>query len=239
METNKNIYKLFETTGNIISIGFNCFCNKFLKTKLMFKKETNFFDNIGISMWTINELLTNDFDDFFNPTHYKKIQIRTNENYNFLTNVKYYVRFPHDLETMGENVNDKCFKDFVDKYSRRKTRLYDLLTNSKKLIFLRLEEDDKERIVYQEYEDKLKKTEFENLLIFTQIIRNKFPNLNFVVIFISKTMETNIYDSNNLIVLNKGKYELTNWKKTQDEIQNVLLSNYDYVKSFIDNKLNQ
>lgn len=237
---NKNITQLFENNNNLISLGYNCFFKKFLKSKLRFKKETNFFDNIGISMWSINELLSNDFEDFFNPTHYKQIKIKNNENVGFLSNTKYYVRFPHDLETVkfNKNYNGKYFNDFISMYSRRKTRLYELLINSRKVIFLRLEEDNNDRIIYPEYEEKMKTTEFDNLLVFTEIIKKKFPSLNFVTIFVSRTKETNIYTSSNIIVLNSGAYKVNDWKKSQDELENILLSNYDYIKTFLQDKYN-
>lgn len=240
MSSNNNkLVKLFENNNNFISIGYNCFFKKFLKIKFLNKKETNFFDNIGISMWGINELLLSDFEDFFNPDNYKQIKIKNNENNEFLSNVKYYVRFPHDLPIaeFDGNFNGKYFNNFINMYSRRKNRLYDLLSNCKKVVFLRLEEDVDDRIIYPEYGDKFKTGEFENLLVFTEIIKNKFPNLNFTVIYVSRTIETNIYVSNNIIVLNTGEYAVNDWKKSQDELENIFLSNYKLIQTYFQNKL--
>lgn len=239
---NKKLVQLFKNNNNFISIGYNCFFKKFLKIKFLNKKETNFFDNIGISMWGINELLLNDFEDFFNPANYKQIKIKNNENNKnneFLSNVKYYIRFPHDLliSKFNGNYNGQYFNNFINMYSRRKTRLYDLLTNCKKVVFLRLEEDIDDRIIYPEYMEKFKTGEFENLLVFTEIIKNKFPNLNFTVIFVSRTVETNIYLSNNIIVLNTGEYAINDWKKSQDELENIFLSNYELIQTYFQNKL--
>jgi len=236
---NKKIKNLFEITNNLLSIGYNCFFKKFIKEKLMYKKETQFFDYIGTSMWSINELLLNDFDNFFNSEYYKKIQIKTNEDSNFLSHTKYYVRFPHDLIDIkfNNNYNSPYFINFIETYQRRKTRLYNFLTNCNKVIFLRLEEDNDERILYPEYEEKIKKTEFENLIIFTEIIKKKFCNLNFVVIFVSHSLETNIDDTNNIIILNCGKYKVNDWKKSQDELEQIFLENYEYIKTFLENKL--
>jgi hypothetical protein len=234
---NSKITQLFEVNDNLISIGYNCFFCKFIKTKLKIKKETFFFDNIGTSMWSINELLLNDFEDFFLPINYQQIQIKNNENVNFLSNIKYYLRFKHDLTIDDFNnkgkYNGKYFTNFLTTYLRRKNRLYELLTTCKKVIFLRLEEDNIDRIIYPEYEDKLKNTEFENLLIFTEIIKKKFPNLSFNVIFISRTMETNIYTLNNIIILNTGIYKVIDWIKSHDELESIFLSNFEYIKKFI------
>lgn len=236
---NKKLVQLFKNNNNFISIGYNCFFKKFLKIKFLNKKETNFFDNIGISMWGINELLLNDFEDFFNPDNYKQIKIKNNGDNEFLSNIKYYVRFPHDLliSKFNGNYNGQYFNNFISTYSRRKTRLYDLLTNCKKVVFLRLEEDIDDRIIYPEYGEKFKAGEFENLLVFTEIIKNKFPNLNFTVIFVSRTVETNIYLSNNIIVLNAGEYAINDWKKSQDELENIFLSNYELIQTYFQNKL--
>lgn len=238
-DNSKKIKDLFKVSNNLVSIGYNCFFKKFLKTKIMFKKETHFFDNIGISMWAINELLSNDFEDFFNHEYYKKIQIKNNEDNNFLSNTKYYVRFPHDLEVskFNNNYNNRYFVNFVNTYQRRKIRLYNFLTNCKKIIFLRLEEDNDKRIFYPEYEEKFINTEFENLISFSEIIKKKFNNQNFVIIFISRTLETNIDDANNIIILNSGEYKVNDWKKSQNELESIFLSNYDYLKNFIEKKL--
>ena len=90
--SNIKLIKLFSNTNNVISLGYNCFFKKFLKIKLKINKETNFFDNIGTSMWSINELLLNDFQDFFIPEYYKQLEIKNNSNPNFLSNTKYYIR---------------------------------------------------------------------------------------------------------------------------------------------------
>lgn len=233
--TNIKLDKLFSVSDNLISLGYNCFFKKFLKTKFKFNKETNFFDNIGTSMWSINELLLNDFEDFFSPTHYKQIKIKNNSNANFLSNTKYYIRFIHDLEIkkFDYNYDGKYFNDFVSRYSRRKDRLYNLLTNNNKAIFFRLEEENENRIIYPEYEDKNKISEFDNLLIFTEIIRNKFPNLIFSIIYVSRILDTKIYSSNNIIVINTGKYKVKEWRKLHYELEQIFLENYDIIETFL------
>ena len=233
--TQKNITELFKNCDIFISLGYNCFFKKFIKNKLKHNKETNFFDYIGTSMWSINELLTNDFEDFFNKSDYKNIPIKINENNDFITNTKYYIRFFHDLNTSKFNgVNkEKYFKDFVSSYTRKKNRLYQLLNDNNKILFLRLEEDNTNRINYPEYEDMAKIDEIENLIIFTKIIKNKFPNLNFTVLFISKKLKTNIDESNNIIIINSGDYPLNNWKSSQDELENILLNNYEHIETFL------
>lgn len=233
--TNKKISNLFESYDNLISIGYNCFFKRFLKIKLGHNKETYFFDYIGTSMWSINELIKNDFDDFFNHNHYKKIEINTTKICNHLTNTKYYVRFPHDLELdkFNGDYNSKYFIDFINSYTRKKNRFYELLNSNNKIIFLRLEEDNTNRIIYPEYKDKVKINEYDDLKNFTEIIKNKFPNLNFIVIFISKTSETNIDEVNNTIILNSGNLMINEWKISHHEIEKILLSNYELVENFL------
>lgn len=229
--TNIKLIQLFSNTDNIISLGYNCFFKKFLKIKLKIDKETNFFDFIGTSMWSINELLLNDFQDFFIPDYYKQLEIKNNSNTNFLSNTKYYIRFMHDL--VINKFDGKYFNNFTAMYSRRKDRLYKILTDNNKAIFLRLEEENDNRIIYPEYEDKIKISEFDNLIIFTEIIKNKFPNLNFVTIFVSRTIETSIYTSNNIIVLNTGEYDVIDWNVSHNELEKIFLLNYEYIKVFL------
>ena len=48
------------TFDKVISIGSNCYPKCFIQASL-YGGETEFFDYIGTSMWSINELLVNDF----------------------------------------------------------------------------------------------------------------------------------------------------------------------------------
>ena len=114
----------------IYSLGYNCCVKRYIDT-ISKKGATNLFDYIGSSMWAINKLFENDFQDLFDINMYKNMEITP--NYNVITNEKYYFRFLHDLKTMDN------FKKFKESYERRIIRFKEDLNNKNKILFIRLE----------------------------------------------------------------------------------------------------
>lgn len=198
--------------NNIISLGYNCFIKKYLDYKYV-KTETSFFDYIGTSMWTINELINNDFKDLFDINDYKLLKIL---NKYTVVNKKYYIRVPHCLDN-----NLKNFNIFKDKYERRIIRLQTQLKENKKILFIRLEENMLNREIYPEYKDKFKKTELEYIYEFCDLMKIKYPKLEIKFIYISKNHETKI-DNNIIILKNNYDFEYSNCIEYLDKI----LKNY-------------
>jgi hypothetical protein len=226
------LIKLFDKNKfEIISLGYNCSIKKIIMEIFLIKTETNFFDYIGSTMWSINNLFENDFENLLDEENYKNIQIKTNVQANYLTNTQYYLRFFHDLT----NITNKPTKLFFDKYLRRIDRLYNFLRQSKKIIFIRLEETNKDRIIYPEYADNFNTPEIEHLKKFSKIINNKFQNNNFLIIYLTKTFEDNYDPENNLLCVNFNKYDELNWKNCAILIRNVLLDKYDYIFNVLEN----
>ena len=79
--------------NKFLSLGNNCFIKKYLNT--IQPGETNFFDYIGSSQWSINELFLNDFANLFNKEDYVNTKVLT--DYECVTHKHYYLRFLHDL----------------------------------------------------------------------------------------------------------------------------------------------
>jgi hypothetical protein len=167
-------------TYKIYSLGYNCCIKKYID--IQGKKATNLFDYIGSSMWSINKLVENDFQDLFDINMYKNMEILP--NYNIITNEKYYLRFKHDLKTM---IN---FEKFKETYKRRIIRFKEDLDNENKILFIRLEESHQDRIIYDQYKENFKKNELEYLKDYSIFLKTKIPFLNFKIIYISEIFET-------------------------------------------------
>ncbi len=195
---------MFHKYDKVISLGSNCFIKKYLDCKKN-PNETFFFDYLGISMWSINELLKYNFKDLLNIKDYELLQI-FNKNSDSkikesIINKKYFIRFPHDLQS---NLNN--FKEFKEKYERRIERLQNYFKNCKKILFIRLEENMTDRIIYPEYEEKYKITELEYINEFSNLIKKLYPNLEITIIYISKN-DCELNNTNNNIIILKNIYD--------------------------------
>lgn len=221
----KNVQTLFKDKF-LLSLGFNCTIKRFLDFTKLTSGETNFFDYIGSSMWSINELFQNDFANLFNWTEYKHFQIMNGEKSNYLTNSRYYLRFFHDLSTYS---TDKLKDDVVGKYSRRKQRLYDILNESKYVVFIRHEEIIENRIIYDEYAEKFMTNELEHTKNFSHIIKTKFPNLKFKIILLSLEHNDYYFIEHNIILVNISNYYKINWENCIEVYNKIFYDKYDFI----------
>jgi hypothetical protein len=69
-------------------LGYNCYTKLYFNSKKI-EKETQFFYYIGTSVWSIIDLLNNDFDGMFDKSNYYCINIAFFIN-NFLN---YIIKF--------------------------------------------------------------------------------------------------------------------------------------------------
>jgi len=214
----------------LISLGYNCCIKRFFDS--IVSKETNFFDYIGTSMWAITELFENNFKDIFNKEYYKTIEIIENQTIKFLSNTKYYIRFLHDLECNSVNSNPKLFLQFKSKYERRIKRLDELIKKSNITIFIRLEESLDNRIIYKELEEKTNINEYEYVKKFSSIIKSKYPNKKFKIIYLTKTLEESNDIENNILLLNILNYTF-DWDNSVEVITKIFNDKYNFVKKYL------
>jgi len=195
----------------IISLGYNCSIKIYIKS--INDQETHLFDWIGSPMWGINKLINDNFD-LFNIDDYGLIEIFITDapdKYIF-SNKKYYFKFIHDLPTgmtldktilhankNGELIKINYYQQFKSKYERRIERLNTLLNSTNSIVFLRLEEVLINKKIHDEYINYYSKPEIEHVKEFINIIKDKYPNLKFKLIFISTSNKTEILD--NLLIL--------------------------------------
>ncbi len=188
----KVIKPLFEK-HKMISLGFNCYIKIFLN-KMKIEQETQFFDWIGSSTWSIRLLLENNFENLLQKENLKYLQTIQKENEYVWTDELYYLRFKHDFEQTHlketKQITHQEWKEVKDKYERRKDRFIQILQeyekNQKPLLFIRLQEDFDERIYLDHHILIQKEDEINDLLWISNWIQNQYPNLIFKIIFISR-----------------------------------------------------
>lgn len=216
---------------NVMSLGFNCFPKRIIQEVLNIKCETHMFDYIGTSIWGINLMFDDDFEEFGNKNMYKQKKCLLNETSdNNLVHIKYNIRPAHEL--FNDNFND-IFQTFSEKYLRRKNRLYDLLNSNKPIIFLRLKESMKYRIVDDGVE-QYSIDEFEHLKILCNKMRTKFNKQNIYVIYFSTDKQ--MYHKNyNIISLQLTEHEnnLMLWQTCAIIFKDILLRNYEFIKRIL------
>jgi hypothetical protein len=75
-----------------------------------------------------------------------------------------------------------------------------MLNSNKLIIFLRMEESMNNKIIYDNHKESYAKPEIEYIKEFMNIIKNKYPNANFKLIFFSQSNQTELIG--NLLIIN-------------------------------------
>jgi len=215
--------------NKIICLGSNCYAKMLLDSGLKIKQNTHFFDYIGTSMWSILELLKNNFEGMYERENYKKIRVLKSEGDDFMiTNIKYYIRVKHDFKQnfkvgVEDEIKEEEFKKFIEKYKRREERIKEIFDSEEAILFIRYEEQNQNRINY--YENKIE--EYEGIIKFLKEMRNKNDNTS--MIYLSETRETN-YDKDNRILTLNVKEKINHWSKAPDILKKVILKNEEELK---------
>jgi hypothetical protein len=204
----------------VISLGYNCYCKGYIDEYLK-ACEYNIFDFLGTSVWSITDLLKNNFEGLLSTDQIKKIVVRSNEPPMF-TNMRYYVRFTHD------NFDDGDVDTTIKKLCRRIERFNNQLkNNANTIIFLRLEEGMENRVMYEQYSEKNKASEYEQLVeLSTYIKLNKNDNFK-IIYFCSKP--TNYDRENNIICINVDT-SIFFWQTCANKFHSIVNSNSDFIK---------
>jgi hypothetical protein len=216
---------------NIISLGYNCYIKKFLDTEKLCTT-TNFFDYIGSSFWSINELFYNKFEGLYDRNNYIYIQVVTNKD-KIVVHKNYYLRFLHDFT--GGDIVDNAFDIFTSKYKRRIERLYNILNTSKTIIFIRNEELFDNKINMENYSEKFKKNEIEYAIDFCNYVKSNFCDLNFFLIFISYKMDTFFDNINNILILHIDKEQT--WQNCNIVLSDLFKENSAVINNIIETVL--
>lgn len=180
----------------MVSLGATCGPKKFIDNHV--KKEAfQIFDFIGTSMWSIVELLKNDFDGLLSKENISTMLVTLPKS-KMPVNQKYYVRFMHDL------MDSRHINETFEKNNRRINRFRDILKQTEPVIFFRLEEIQKDRIKYDRYNEYTKRKDSEYVIEMSKWLKIN-TKLKFRILYLGS--ENTRYDTDNDIIFIKSDPE--------------------------------
>ena len=212
---------------HIVSLGFNCFPAAYIKKcPYYIYKETQLFDTIGTSMWSINKLIEERFEGILAQSNFKDLVHREGEG-TTATNTRYNLRFKHDLDSAVQ----ARFPLFQAKIRRRIPRLESIFRSASELLLIRYQEIQTRRIHHGPITD-----EYAELCRFAALLRSKYGQHNFVIVYITEGASSWNEDSRIQSVHTdtlEGPYETS-----AADIATVLTPFLPFIKSKLDYKGN-
>lgn len=234
-QKNKLYLPILSKYNKTISIGSTCFVKKFMLS-IGINQETEFFDYIGTPVWSITDLINNDFKNLFNYNDYKNIKILCDkdDSYN-ITHIPYFLVFKHDFSQTHKQLTFPIkipeFNGFKDKYSRRIIRFKNLLHNSSSILFIRYEQY-KNYIIHDIYKDKYKKSELTQLREFSSMLKKKYINLQFNILFFYSNVDESFYDNDYNILILKNNKKLT-YDDCHEKLHEIYIENNDLLNKYL------
>lgn len=218
-----------------LSLGSTCFTKKFMLS-IGINQETEFFDYIGTPVWSITDLVNNDFKNIFDYNDYKNIKILSdkNDSYN-ITHIPYFLVFKHDFSQTHKQFTPAIklpeFYAFKDKYLRRVNRFKYLLNTQSSILFIRYEQY-KNYIIHDRYKDKYSKCELTQLRDFSSMLQQKYPNLTFHILFFYSDIENSFYDNDyNILILKNNK--ILTYDNCHEKLHQICVENIDLLNKYL------
>lgn len=146
------------------------------------------FDWIGTPMWSVNEIVENNFADLINRETIKPRRRYVSEPTRLLTHDKYNVVYLHDFGKNIDQINEETWKKAEDGYKRRIERWNSALSSGYSILFIRLEQDKKDRIEYPEFERERGSDELYQIQRFSESMKSR--GVNYMILFLSTTHPT-------------------------------------------------
>jgi hypothetical protein len=197
--------KKMEHFDDVISIGYICNVSMLLGTTL---KNTYVFDRTATPMWAVNQLIKNNFQDFMLKDNIKSKKLFTNTENMYAVDEKYYIRLIMKLP-----LSEERYQKFYNNISAAKDRFLEKLSSKGHVLFIRCKEpysykDDGDRILTPDHAKKYQQNESEYVKGFTKMIRNRYPDLKFSVLYLNGEKTTVNYE-NHIITIPEPKFS---WK---------------------------
>lgn len=233
--------KLFEKFNVVMSLGYNCYTKLYLNSKKI-EQETHFFDYIGTSVWTIIDLLNNDFEGVFDNENYEIMNVmKEGDDQYLVVNKKYFIRCKHEFKKSLETkkfqkdmvIDDDELNDFIEKMKRRKVRFMNLLLNNDSLLLIRYEEDPTGRHDFKEYDEKYTISYMENLQILSDMFKKINPEKKIIILDISHRHDKTEYLEEYGIIKIKMRKRIDHWKKAVIEFEKTFLNEKLFLEEII------
>jgi hypothetical protein len=186
-----------------ISLGFTCHV-KVLIEQICETQNLSYprlpFDWIGTPMSSVYEMTMSNFDTMVDS---EKLVVRkrfSDKTVEYLTHVDYNFVFVHDFKNI-HSIPKETFDKVSSDYIRRVARWNTVLSSGRKMLFLRLEQDGENRIVYPGCERA--DDEYTYLQKFADHMKTR--KLKFIIIFFSQKMEKGFDSEHNIITIHYNK----------------------------------
>jgi hypothetical protein len=201
----------------VLSIGTNCFGRKYIE-KYIEPRELHVFDRIGTTMWSIVQLVKNDFDGLLDKNNFELTKIYEND-VPIYVNQRYFAKFLHD------DFSDKKINETAETYKRRIDRFKQSLKSNKFIIFLRIQEWQVGQILNEECKKHNQKREYEYLEEFSEWATSQ--QIQFRIIYIGQ-IEKKYDDKYKIICLNDKANQYV-WETCEKSISKLLENNEEFI----------
>jgi hypothetical protein len=233
--------KLFEKFDVVMSLGYNCYIKLYLNSKKN-EQETQFFDYIGTSVWTIIDLLNNDFEGAFDNENYEIMNVmKEGDDQYLVVNKKYFIRCKHEFKKSLETkkfqedmvIDNNELNDFIEKIKRRKVRFMNLLANNDSLLLIRYEEDPTGRHNFKEYDEKYTISYMDNLKILSDMFKKINPEKKIIILDISHQHDKTEYLEEYGIIKIRMRKRIDHWKKAVIDFEKTFLNEKLFLEEII------
>lgn len=212
----------------VISLGFSCVVKRTLHELLKVSTIQFPFDFIGSPPWAFMPVFKHMVEGHNLPLTIAKKKVMSNEP-EFMVWEELYIRILHHLRSgTSDEVNS-----FKTTFLRCCERLNSVMSTSKRIIAIRLEEWMCERVIDPVLETKYQICESDYLKQLLMYIRKHFPRLEFFIILITSSTTTPTYDrASGLISIPKNKDMNITWEDG-DALKRILIMYKGFISTSI------
>jgi Putative papain-like cysteine peptidase (DUF1796) len=213
-----------------ISLGFNCHVAMFIeKLGQMDSKfyERQIFDWLGSPMWSVYELVKNDFADFMSPQHMAIRQRYDYKDEKYPVNTKYDMSFLHDFGINVTKIPPNVMGMVSERYGRRIVRMRELLRGSRELLFIRLERDSSDKVASPESAGSAI-GETEAVILFADLVKSR--GAPYTIVYLTFT-EPKGWDAERRICYVHFPKIDPKINFTNDRIMQIVKANSEFIKT--------
>lgn len=211
---------------HIVSLGSNCYPAAYIKARLQpVNKETQLFDTIGTSVWSINKLIEERFEGIVDRHNFKDRQHLEGGGL-IATNVRYNLRFLHDLDAAIQARS----LSFQAKVLRRVQRLEGIFREAAQLLLIRYQENQQGRIQYRVGSVD----EYGDLCRFAALLRSTYGTRNFVIVYLTADPVTDAWNEASRILSVQLPTLAYSFEECAERIGTILDPMLPFVQSKLD-----
>jgi hypothetical protein len=221
-----------------ISLGFNCHVKVYIQMLAEMERggegriygQRMPFDWLGISMWSLCQIVKADFADFASKSALEYRQRLVKDPALYVTNTRYNCIFPHDFGKNMDKTSDARYAEVESDYLRRIRRWKEIIESGKHILYIRLEMDEKERVVYPDFSQAEDADEKKYLEEFAGLMAGK--GIQFTILYLTQKYPTS-YDAVNRICYVKFEKPANVKAIGGNEIEEIIRKNIAHVRSAV------